>query len=111
MLAQNPTNKYDQPIVYASRLLNKTEHNYNTTDRRALTMVYVLHKFRHFLLGNEFVFYVNHMALVYLVNKPQVFRRIGKWQLLCLEYEFIIIYKLDKTHVVANVLSKLLDSL
>jgi hypothetical protein len=24
MLAQNPINKYDQPIVYASRLLNKT---------------------------------------------------------------------------------------
>jgi hypothetical protein len=31
MLAQNPTGKYDQPIVYASRLLNKMEHNYITT--------------------------------------------------------------------------------
>jgi hypothetical protein len=24
MLAQNPTSKYDQPIIYAFRLLNKT---------------------------------------------------------------------------------------
>jgi hypothetical protein len=24
MLAQNPVSKYDQPIVYVSRLLNKT---------------------------------------------------------------------------------------
>jgi hypothetical protein len=70
MLAHNPTSKYDKPIVYASRLLNKVDHNYTTIEREALTMVYVLHKFRHFLLGNKFVFYVNHMALVYLVNKP-----------------------------------------
>jgi hypothetical protein len=25
MLAQNPSGKYDQPIVYASKLLNKVE--------------------------------------------------------------------------------------
>jgi hypothetical protein len=72
-------------------------------------MVYVLHKFRHILLGNKFVFYVDHMALIYLVNKPHVFRRITKW-LLFLEYEFIIVYKPGITHVVVDVLSKLLDS-
>jgi hypothetical protein len=70
MLAQNPSGKYDQLIVYASKLLNKVEQNYTTTKKKALTMVYVLHKFRHFLLGNKFVFYVDHMAIVYLVNKP-----------------------------------------
>jgi len=69
MLAQNPTGKYDQPIVYTSGLLNKTQQNYTTLEREALIMVYVLHKFIHFMLGNKFVFYVDHMALVYLVNK------------------------------------------
>ncbi len=66
-------------------------------------MVYVLHKFRHFLLGNKFVFYVDHMALVYLVNKPQVSGRITRWLLLFLEYEFTIVYKLGKTHVVIQI--------
>jgi len=33
MLAQNPTSKYDQPIVYASRLINKTKQNYIIIDR------------------------------------------------------------------------------
>jgi len=70
MLAQNPTRKYDQPIIYASRLLNKAKHDYTTTNREALVMVYAMHKFRHFLLGNKFVFYVDHMVLIYLVNKP-----------------------------------------
>jgi hypothetical protein len=68
MLAQNPIGKYDQPIVYASRLLNEIEHNYTIIEREVVAMVYVMHKFKHFLLGNIFVFYVDHMALVYMVN-------------------------------------------
>jgi hypothetical protein len=72
-------------------------------------MVYALHKFKHFLLGNKFVFYLNHLALVYLVNKPQVFGRIAKW-LLFLEYEFTIVYKPSITHVVIDVLFRLRDS-
>ncbi len=73
-------------------------------------MVYALHKFKHFLFGNKFVFNVNHMALVHLVNKPHVSRRIAKWLLLLLEYEFMVVYKPGRTHVIADVLSRLLDS-
>jgi hypothetical protein len=63
-------------------------------------MVFFLHKFKHYLLGNKIVFYVDHMALVYLVNKPHVSRRITRWLLLFLEYDFTIMYKPSKTHVV-----------
>jgi hypothetical protein len=38
-----------------------------TFEKEALAMVYVLHKFCHYLLGNKFIFYVDHMALLYLV--------------------------------------------
>jgi hypothetical protein len=37
--------------------------------------------------------------------------RIVRWLLLFLEYEFIVVYKPGRTHVVVDVLSKLLDSL
>jgi hypothetical protein len=33
-------------------------------------MVYVLQKFRHYLLGSHFNMYTDHYALRYLVNKP-----------------------------------------
>jgi hypothetical protein len=79
--------------VYASRLLNIVEQNYSIIEREALAMVFALHKFRHYLLSSKFVFYANHMALVYLVNKPQVSGRIVRWLLLFLEYDFIIVYK------------------
>jgi hypothetical protein len=49
------------------------------------------------------------MALVYLVNKPQVSGRIIKWLLLFLEYDFIVVYKASRTHVVVDAFSRLLD--
>jgi hypothetical protein len=93
--------------MYASRLLNLAKRNYTTIERETLVMVYALHKFKHHLLGNQFVFYVNHMALVYLVNKPKVFGKIVRWLLLLLEYDFKIVYKLGRSHLMAYVFSRL----
>jgi len=59
--------------MYASRLLNSALKSYIIIKREALAVVDALHKFRHYLVGNWFVCCVDHMALVYLVNKPQVF--------------------------------------
>ncbi len=76
-----------------------------------LTMVFALHKFKHYLLVNKFVLYVNHMVLVYLVNKPQISRRIVRWLLLFLKYDFIVVYKPSKTHVATNALLRLPDTI
>jgi hypothetical protein len=72
MMAQNPTRKCDKPIAYAFRPLNNVEKNYTTIEREALAMVYVLQKNIHYLLRNKFIFYVNHMALLYFVKKLQL---------------------------------------
>ncbi len=44
MLFQNVTRNNDRPIVYASRVLNKVEHNYSIIERKPLAMVFALHK-------------------------------------------------------------------
>jgi hypothetical protein len=59
MLFQNVTRKRDQPIMYASRLLNRAQQKYNTIEKKALVMFFALHKLRHYLLSNKFIFYVN----------------------------------------------------
>ncbi len=107
MLVQNPIGKCDQLIVYTSQLLNNAKRNYTTTKRETLMMVYTLHKYHHYLLNNKFVFYVDHMALLYLVKKPQVFGLITQWFLLFLKYNFSMVYKLEKSHSILNVLSYL----
>jgi len=73
-------------------------------------MVVVLHKFGQYMLSNKCIFYVDHMSLIYLVNKTYVFRWITRWLLPFLEYEFFIIYKLRRTHVMVDALSRLLDT-
>jgi hypothetical protein len=50
------------------------------------------------------------MALVYLVNKPQVSRIITRWLLLFFKYDFIVVYKPGRTHVIIDALSRLLDN-
>jgi hypothetical protein len=47
------------------------------------------------------------MALVYLVNKPQVLGCIIRWLLLFLKHESTIVYKLGCTHVVTDALFRL----
>ncbi len=70
-------------------------------------MVYVLRKFKHYMLGNKFTFFVDHMALVYLVNKPLISSKLARWLLLFLEWDFIIVYKPSRSHLMWNALSKL----
>jgi hypothetical protein len=94
--------------MYDSRLLNREKQNYSTTQKEVLVMVFPLHKFEHYLLGNKFIFYVDHMALVNLVNKSHVSRRIARWLLLFLEYDFIVLYEPSRTLVVADALLRLL---
>jgi hypothetical protein len=104
-LAHNPIGKINQLVIYSSRLLNFAERNYIITKREDLAMVYALHKFRHYMLGNMFTFYVDHMALMYLVNKPQISNRLVRWLLLFLEYDFKIVYKPGRSHLMVDALS------
>jgi hypothetical protein len=91
--------------MYLSKLFNYVERNYTIAERKALAMVFVLHKYRHYLLGNMFTFYVDHMALVYLVNKPHVSNKLIIWFLLFLEYDFKIIYKPSRSHLMVDALN------
>jgi hypothetical protein len=43
MLTYNLTRKHDQPIIYASRLLNSANRNYSTIEGEAIVTVFALH--------------------------------------------------------------------
>lgn len=70
-------------------------------------MVYTIQKFRHYLLATPFDFYVDHQALLYLVNKPIIQGRISRWLLLLQEFTFKIVVWPRKSHVSANHLSRI----
>ena len=72
VLTQAGEGESNHPIVFASRKLSKAEKSYSTTKCEGLAMVYVLQKFRHYLLGGHIKMYTDHSALKYLVNKPML---------------------------------------
>jgi hypothetical protein len=68
VLTQPREGDIDHPIACASIKLSDLEHNYNTTEREGLAMVYALQKFRHYLLGQHFNMFTYHSSLRYLVK-------------------------------------------
>ena len=71
-------------------------------------MIYAVKKFRHYLLANQFVFFVDHQALLYLVNKPCNTGRIVRWFLILLEFDFTVVVKKGTTHQGADHLSRMI---
>ena len=97
----------DYPIAFASRQLNPAERNYTTTERECLAMVFSVKKFRHYLLLNKVVFFVDHMAIKYLVNKADLSGRLARWVLLLEEFDYKVLHKPGKKHLRADHLSRL----
>ena len=107
ILAQPGEFNKDFPIAYASRQMIAAEKNYTTTEREGLTMVYAVKKFRHYLLANKFIFFVDHQALLYLVNKPCATGRIVRWFVILLEFDFEVAVKKGTMHQRADHLSRI----
>ena len=102
ILSQKDTKNLDHPIYFASRQLIAAEKNYTTTEREALAMIFAVQKFRHYLLGYPFVFYVDHDAFKYLINKPDLSGRLARWVLLLQEFDFTIVIRPGKSHCYAD---------
>ena len=70
-------------------------------------MVFSLQKYRHYLLANPFIFYTDHQALKYLINKPLHHGRICRWLLLFQEFEFEVVVRPGKLNVGPDHLSRI----
>ena len=102
VLTQPRDGAIDHLIAFASRKLSTTEKNYTTIEREWLAMVYVLQKYRHYLLGGHFKMVTNHSALKYLVNKLLLWGEICRWLLLFQEFDFEVIVKPGRLNVGPN---------
>ena len=61
----------------------------------------------HYLLANPFIFYTDHQALKYLVNKPLHHGRIFRWLLIFQEFEFKVVVRPGKLNVGPDHLSRI----
>ena len=106
VLSQKNSKGHDRQIYFSSRQLSVAEKNYSVTEREALGMVYSFQKYQHYLLDYKFTFHVDHDALKYIINKPQLSGCIARWILLLQEFDFIINVRRGKSHTNADFLSR-----
>lgn len=91
VLSQGEAEK-KKPVAYASRVLNKAEKNYSTTEKELLATVWTVNHFRPYLYGTKFKVSINHKTLV--------------WWRLKLENDYEIVYKKGKANANTDALSR-----
>ena len=59
------------PVAYASRLLNKNELNYSTSEKEMLAIVWASKHFKSFIYGRHTIFRTDHKPLSTLVKSKE----------------------------------------
>jgi hypothetical protein len=75
VLSQSKDKKH-YAISYASKTLTGPQLNYATTEKELLAVVFVIKKFRSYLVGAKVIVYTDHAALKYLLTKKDVKPRL-----------------------------------
>ena len=94
-------------IHYASKVLNKAQLNYATTEKEMLAIVFALEKFRSYLIGSRVIIFTDHAAIKHLLAKADSKPRLIRWVLLLQEFDITIKDKRGSENVVADHLSRL----
>ena len=68
--------KLPRVIYYASKTLNDAQLNYSTTEKEFLAVIFVLEKFRSYLVGSHVVIYTDHSTIRHLLSKKDAKARL-----------------------------------
>ena len=83
-------------IEFASRSLNSAEKNYAIIEKECLTIVWAIHKFRHYLIGAHFNIHTDHKPLEWLESSKASrarSQRLECWSLELRAYDFEIVHR------------------
>ena len=100
-----------RPIAIHSQALKGKNLAHSTYEKELLALAVAVKKWRPYLLGRPFVIKTNHQSLKYLLEHKIGTPTQQKWITKLFAYAFIVEYKHGKENLVADALSKRVDSL
>jgi len=89
-------------VAYISKLLNKTERNYEMHDKEMLAVICCLEAWRHFLeeARSKFEVWIDHKNLEYFMSNQKLNHRQAQWALYLSRFDFVL------KHIVGSKMGK-----
>ncbi|OMO77081.1 hypothetical protein CCACVL1_15211 [Corchorus capsularis] len=86
LLAQDSREWKEQVVYYLSRNMIDAELGYSAIEKLCLTVYFACMKLRHYLLNERVDLICKYDVVKYMLNKPVMRNRIGKWVLALSEF-------------------------
>ena len=80
--------------------------NYSTYDKELMALVRALQTWQHYLRPREFILHTDHELLRHIKSQTKLSKRHARWIAFVDTFAFVIKYKIGKTNVVADALSR-----
>ena len=91
LLAQHNEEGKEVALYYLSRTLVGSEHNYSAIEKLCLALVFAVKKLRHYMLSHEIRPIARADPIKYILNRPVLQGRLGKWAVMLAEHDIVYI--------------------
>ncbi|XP_059669178.1 uncharacterized protein LOC132314320 [Cornus florida] len=106
MLAQDNEHGKEQAVYYLSRVLTDVECRYSSIEKLCLSLYYSAMKLRVYMRPADVSILCQTNVIKYMLSRPLITGRIGKWALALMEFNFIYVpQKSVKGRVLADFLA------
>ncbi|CAL9020082.1 unnamed protein product, partial [Prunus brigantina] len=88
LLAQDNDDKKEQVMYYLSRILTAIERKYSSIEKLCLALYFAATKLRHYMLPSTIHIIAKTDLIKYMLTRPIIRGRMGKWTLALAEFTF-----------------------
>lgn len=101
----------ERVIAYMSHKFNAAQRKYQVTELECLAVILAIEKFRPYVDGVHFTVVTDHHSLLWLKNLKDPAGRLARWALRLQAYDFTLVHRKGKFHIVPDALSRAVNAI